>query len=1052
MMKKTLLTLGLLVGLCFQLLAQERSVSGTVISDASGETVPGVNVILKGTTIGTVTDIDGSYTINVPTSGGVLQFSFIGLSTKEVEIGNRSVIDVRMEADVKQLSEVVVTAFGIEREKKSLNFASQEIEAENITKANQPNFVNAIQGKVAGAVVRQTSGMPGASSFITIRGSNAIDGNNQPLFVVDGLPINTDPVFSDPVTEDRVSSTDATSRSLDINPEDIESINVLKGPAAAALYGLRASNGVVIITTKRGKNAEIGKPIVSFSTNYTLDDVSKTPELQSVYAQGSGGNLALGTSLSWGPKISELGTYTNNVGEEVQGRVYDNVSPFFEYGGTLNTDLGVQGRTENGNYAVGVGYTNQDGFIPTTAMERITAKFAGDYNLSEKFSIGASVNYSDLDVDKIASGSNLSNPLFTVYYAPRSYDLWGTPFTSESDPFSQIHYRSNMDNPRWSLANNVFNEKNRRVIGNINLAYEPFEWLKFGYRLGVDYFTNEQKEVYEKGSGETGGRTNPPSGGRITDFVFTQNQINSNLTITVDKNITEDINVNLLVGNELYDIRSKELNVEGNGLEIGGFHNIANTASQINLEESLAQRVVGFYGNLTLGYKNMLFLTATGRNDYASNMPRGNRSFFYPSVGGSFVFSEAWNFNPAILTFGKVRVSYAEVGQTAKDPYSTRNIFIQGGSLSGFLDDDLIFPFGGVNAFTQSDILRSLDLRPQNTATIEFGFDLRFLNNRFGIDYTYFEANATDQIFEVPIAPTSGFTSNLRNAGELKTTGHEIMLNIVPVDLNGFRWDFTANFTSYKNEVIELAPGVENIYLGGFTTPSIRALKGQTYPSIFGIGYLRDDNGNIVVLNDPSSASHGMPIADPTAKKIGDVQPDFEFGFLNTFTYKGFSVFAQVDWRQGGEMYAGNSRLGRLYGMLKETEDRETPVVLEGVKGRVGGDGELVVDGTNDIAILRGNQYWNTVLGSLDEAHVHETSFVRFRELSISYTLPSSLLENMFIRSASISLTGRNLGLWTSYPNFDPETSTTGAVNGQGLEYVAFPQIRSFGGGVKLTF
>jgi TonB-linked SusC/RagA family outer membrane protein len=1036
----------------YQQVFAQRSVSGKVTASDDGSSLPGVNVILQGTDVGAITDINGDYRINIPEAGGTLVFSFIGYATQEVNIGNQSVINMQLKPDVRQLTEVVVTAFGIERERRSLNYSTQEVSAERINIAPQPNLTNALQGKIAGVIVKQSSGMPGASSFVTIRGSASLSGANQPLYVVDGVPIESEPIFVDAATVSRVSGTDASSRSLDINPEDVESVSVLKGAAAAALYGLRASNGVILITTRRGKGAELGKPTVTFSTNYNLDRVTRLPRLQSTYSQGSRGTFVPGTSLSWGPRIDELGTYINNVGEEVEGRVYDNQTPLFQTGGTLSSNINVAGRNENGNYSVGLGYTGQSGVIPTTGMERINAKFAGDYRLGSKWGVGASVNYSDLSVDKVPSGSNLSNPLFTTYFAPRSYDLWGTPYAFEDDPYRQIHYRSNMDNPRWSLENNELSEQTRRTIGNILLSYNPLEWITFNYRLGLDQFTTQAKEVYEKGSGETGGRTNPPSGGQITDFIFAQNQINSNLNVTFDKNITEEIHINFLAGNELYDIRSQELNVRGTGMEIGGYHNMSNTASQIISEIINRNRVVGFYGSLTAAWRRMLFLTATGRNDFVSNMPTNNRSFFYPSLGGSFVFTELLDLPENIISFGKVRASVAQVGQSAPNPYSTQNIFIQGGTgVGGFLNDGIQFPFANRNAFTQSNILRSNELRPINTSTFEVGAEVRFLNDRINLDYTYYIISATDQIFEVPLAPSTGFTDELRNAGELETKGHELVLGLIPIQTSNFTWEINANYTSFTNKVVSLAPGVENIYLGGFTTPSIRAFAGQNYPSIFGVGYLRDDQGNIVLRNQPGNPSHGMPIADPTAKVIGNAQPDFDIGITNAFSFRGISLMAQVDWRKGGDMYSGNSRLGRLYGILEVTEDRETPVVLEGVKGNLAADGSVVSEGVNDIAIVRGEQYWNTVLGDIDEAHVHDASFVRLREISLGYNFPSRIYGNA-LNNLHISLTARNLFLRTKYPNFDPETSTTGAVNGQGLEYVALPQMRSYGVSVRLSF
>ncbi len=1051
-MKHRLRLLTLLLSLsAFVASAQERTVNGTVASSEDNSSVPGVNVVVKGTTIGTITDLDGKFSIAVPNDESIVVFSYIGMVTQEIVIGTRSSLEVLLHPDVQQLNEIVVVAMGLEKEKRSLNYATQNVDSKVITQSQQPNLANSLQGKVAGLSVRQSSGMPGSSTLMTIRGSTVLSGNNQPLMVIDGMPIESGTVFTDDITEERVSSSDASSRSLDINPADIESIEVLKGPAASALYGLRAGNGVIIITTKSGNKSK-DNAVINFNTAYTADIVTKTPSLQSTYAQGNSGLFIQSTSGSWGPRISELGEYTNNVGEQVVGQLYDNVSPFFETGGTYNADLSVSGSGDIGNYSVSAGYTDQKGFIPTTGMTRYTGKLRGDFKVSPDLTVGGTMMYSQVNVDKIASGSNLSNPLFTTYYAPRSYDLWGTPYHTESDPFAQIHYRSAMDNPRWSLANNAFTEINDRVIGNMNLTYKPLEWFAIKYQLGVDYFTNNQKEIYELGSGETGGRTSPPSGGELTDFSYSRRQINSTLNLIFDHKFSDDFNLNFVLGNEFYDINARSMRIRGSGFDIGGFHNISNTQSQISEESISRRRVFGYYANLTLSYKNLLFLTATGRNDKVSNLARENRSFFYPSVGGSFVFTEFLKSD--VFSFGKLRAGWATVGQAYdEDDFPTQNIYFQGSSgVGGFLTDGIQFPFAGQNAFAQDVLLKTADLKPLNKVSFEIGIDLRFFNDRIGIDYTYFTSDVNDQIFQVPIAASTGYQAELRNAGKLRSSGHEISMNLTPIINTNFRWDVGINFTKFTNEVIELAPGVANIYLGGFTTPSIRALQGSTYPSIFGIGYLRDEEGRIVVRDDPGNPYHGMPLPDLEAKKIGDVQPDFEMGFSNTFVFKGISLTALIDWRQGGEMYSGNNRLGRLYGALEITEDRETPVVLDAVKGYQDGDGNLVVTGENDIAILRGEEYWSDVLGDIDEAHVHETTFVRFRELSLGYSLPAGMLKNSFFNSVSLSLVGRNLFLWTKYPNFDPETSTTGAVNGQGLEYVAHPQIASFGGRINVTF
>ncbi len=1053
-MKKICLIFAILVFMGNVLIAQERRITGTVTDAVDGSTMPGVTISVRGTTQGTITDTNGRYEITVE-EGATLVFSFIGMVTEQRVVGTESVINVSMSMDLATLQEIVVTAFGIEREKKALSYSVQEVSGEMMSQSGNPSMANALQGKVAGVIVRQSSGMPGSSSHVTIRGSRSFTGNNQPLYVVDGVPISSGSDVSG-----GVSGTDFSSRFLDINPESIESINVLKGPAASALYGMRATNGVVIITTKSGRGMAKGQTRVNFSTNYTWDEVSRLPELQSTYAQGSAGALNQNTSLSWGPRIDTLGTYFHRVLEEDYdgtGRVFDNVNPFFQTGHTLNATIDVSGAGEFGNYSVGFGQTDQTGIIDKTGMSRSTARLAGTFNITDKLTVGGNANFSSLNVDKIPGGSNLSNPLFTIYAAPRSYDLFGLPYHDPNDPYRQIHYRAAMDNPLWAMENSVFYEQTQRVFGNVNASYKIADGININYRLGTDYFITDGKEVYEKGSGFTGGRTNPPSGGQIFDFAYTNLEINSNINLTINRSLTDDIDLEFLLGNEFSDTKRRFLENTGRTITIGGFRNINNTGTQTVFESSTWERTVGFFGNLGLSWRSTLFLNASGRNDIVSYMPEGNRSFFYPSVGLGFVLTELMDQDEAGLTFAKLRASWAQVGQGGP-LYSTQNIFVTGGAadVGGFIGGQGIqFPFQNQNGFTLSTVLRSPDLVPQNTNTTELGFDLRFVNNRIGLDYTYYLIDVTDQIYAVPIPASTGFTSELRNAGRLETSGHEVVFTIVPVLTQDFEWNFTTNFSSYQNEVLELAPGVTDIFLGGFVQPNVRAQANSSYPVIFGTRFLRDDDGNIVNLDDPTSAFHGMPIADPDAGVIGNVQPDFEMNFINNIRYRSINLTFQIDWRQGGQMYAGNTRLQKLYGMDAMTEDRESDFTAPGVKGYLDEDGNLVVTGDNDIVLNTYDQhqtYWLDAMDAIDESNVYETSFVRFRELSLSYDLPQSVLANVGINSASIYFTGRNLFLWTDYPNFDPETSTGGAGNFQGLEYVALPQTRSYGMGVRLSF
>ncbi|MEK6481791.1 SusC/RagA family TonB-linked outer membrane protein [Catalinimonas sp. 4WD22] len=1011
----------------------QQVIRGTVTDGESGDPLPGVNVLAKGTTTGTVTSIDGNYRLTVEDDVTTLVFSSIGFVSEEVEINGREIINVDMMPDIASLQEVVVTAFGIEREKKALSYAVQEVDGEAIAKVGNPNMISSLQGKVAGVIVRPSTGAPGARPQVTIRGSRSFVGDNEPLYVVDGLPI------------------DGGDRAVDINPSDIASINVLKGPTAAALYGLRASNGVIVITTKRGKGAG-GKPQISFDSNYSFDRISVMPDIQQTYMQGENGMFNAFSSFSWGPRIDTMGNYINQLGEEEAAAAYNTPEEFFKTGGTYNGNFNIANSFEGGNYAVGVGFTDQQGIVPGTEMQRLNFKLAGDYKLGERLTVGTSLNYSNLRIDEAVQGGGNSSLFYAAFFAPISYNLAAKPISEPGNPYSQINFRGQHDNIYWSLQNNYTDNKTNRFFGNINTNYKIAEGLSLNYRLGLDTYTESNKTVLALGSGDTGGRTDPPSGGRIYDRLNTSQQINSNLNLQYSKTFAESFQLDILLGNEIYDVRSRAINNQGNDIIIGGFDHVSNTSTQTTDEYIGRRRVVGFYGNVAASWNNTFFLNATGRNDIVSNMPRGNRSFFYPSLGLGLAFTELITHNENYLTFGKVRASIAEVGQ-AGPIYSTQNVYVQGGA-GGFL-----FPFNGINAFTLSNNLNSQVLEPENTRTVELGLDLRFFNARLGIDYTYFDTRSDGQIYRVPIARSTGFATELRNAGEMSIKGHELILTGQPVYGDAFQWEVTTNFTSYNNTVVSLAEGIERLELGGFR-PNIVAEEGREYPFLSALGYARDPaTGQVVVdgrellPNGNPNPRYGMPLRSTEEVPLGSVQPDFEIGFVNTFTYKGFSLMAQLDWRKGGVISSGVNRLGKLYGVLAVTENREEDYVFPGKQGFYDEAGNLVVEGDNNIVIQRGFEFFRRNEDPIVESNVYDASFVKLREVSLTYDLPQSLLGGTFISSASVFLTGRNFLLWANLPNFDPETGVgNGGGNSQGEEYGSYPQLKSYGAGVRLKF
>jgi TonB-linked SusC/RagA family outer membrane protein len=1056
-MRRFTLFLALMIFIGMQVAqAQTRSLSGTVTNAEDGSTIPGVSVVVKGTTIGTTTDLQGRYSLTVPADAQVLQFSFVGMKAQEVAIGAENVINVAMEPEITAIEGVVVTALGITRERKALGYSVQEVSSEELTRSGTSNLSFALQGKLSGVQIKPSSGMPGASSQILIRGARSFSGNNTPLYVVDGMPISSTSDFS---TGNSVTGADIANRAIDIDPSDIESINVLKGQAAAALYGIRASNGVIIITTKSGKGNKTGKPAISFSNFTSFETVSRTPNYQTKYAQGNYGNYVPNTSFSWGPEISKLPDDPNYGGNSqghpgmyfvpqrelagldpwVTPQVYDNYGDFFDLGYTTTTSLNISQAYDKANIAFGIGNTTQDGIVPSTGMERWNAKAAGQTELNEIWSMGFSANYARTTIDKLPAANDAS--LAGVYSAPANYDLAGIPYNLPSDPYSQIYYRSlTFDNPYWGAANNVFNESTDRFFGNGFVEYTPYiaedMTLKTRYQLGTDAYTSHYQDIFEYGhSGSTG---------EINNYGVTSQTINSLLTVDYTWKINDDFNFTALLGNEFNQRNRKLYDDYGTGFNFGGWAHMGNAKIQQAGEEQYKDRTVGFFGNLSLDYKGMLYLNATGRQDYVSTMPRDNNYFFYPSVSLGFVITELENLRDMpVLSFAKVRASYAEVGQ-AGDYF--QNFFASPNYGGGFWGATPIqYPINGISSYLSNNVQYDPNLKPQNTKSYELGTELKFFNNRLGLDYSYSHQLVTDQIFQVPIAASTGAAALVMNGGEIQTDAHEIIFYARPVVGQGLNWDFTVNFSIIDNMVNELAPGVESIFLGGFVTPQVRAGIGSTFPVIYGSSFLRDDNGNILVVDNPGAWNHGMPQDGPPAV-IGEVSPDFLLGFSNRLSYKGVSLSATLDWKQGGQMYSGTNGLLDLYGVSELSGNREDTFIFEGVKP----------DGTPNDIVRGGPQDPNAyqdlitnVLTNIDEYYIYDNSFLKLREVTLSYVLPKNLMKDV---SLTLSIYARNILLWTELPNFDPESTQGNNNMGGSFERFSMPQTTSYGFGINLNF
>ncbi|MBG0859816.1 MAG: SusC/RagA family TonB-linked outer membrane protein [Bacteroidales bacterium] len=1066
-MRKLLLLFLFFYGFVLSVAAQQRTITGTVTSSVPEEgALPGVSVSVKGTIIGITTDINGKYTLAVPADAATLVFSYIGMKKQEVEIGNRSVIDIILEPDILGLEEVVVTALGVSREKKAIGYSVQDVKDEVIQRTGNTDLAGAMQGKISGIDIKPSSGMPGASSQIVIRGARSFTGNNTPLYVVDGMPIASNADIQSGTNGNfsqigaGVTGSDISNRAVDLNPADIESVNILKGQAAAALYGIRASNGVIVITTKSGRNNIIGKPVVSITHTSAISRVSRTPDYQTTYAQGNNGLYVPNSSLSWGPKIVDLPddpTYGGNTqghpGEFyvpqlalgqiedawVTPQVFNNWDRYFRTGYSATNNVMVSQAMESGSYALGLSQTSQSGVALATGMNRWNGKASAERKLNKNFTTGFNANFSKTDIDKLPTANDAS--LAGVLGAPLSYNLKDYPYYTPGDIYSQIYYRGgSWDNPYWASEHTVFNEKTDRFFGNGYINYlatlgEKMD-LKIRYQLGTDSYTTNFVDIFEYGHAGTTGM--------IDNYGITSFTINSLITVNLNWNLASNLTLNALAGNEFDHSNGKTYSEHGEEFNFGGWAHIRN-ANIVTADESRYQnRTVGTFGSLSLQFKSLLFLTGTGRYDVVSSMPTNNRSFFYPSVAFSFVASELGAIKDIDwISFAKLRVSYAEVGQAGAyvpDFFSTPDY--SGGWWTGA---PIQYPIGGISSYTPNLIMYDPNLVPQNTKSYEIGTDLKFFKNRFGIDYTFSRQNVADQIFPVPLAGSTGIRYLYMNGGKVHTLSHEVVFYLTPVSTANLQWDFNFNFSKIDNYVDELAEGVESIFIGGFTTPQVRAGIGDTYPVIYGDSFLRNEEGKIVVEDDPTSPYYGFPLEGEPAV-IGKVSPDFILGGGTNFTFRNWSVNALFEWKQGGQMYSGSNGLLDYYGLSTRVEDRESTFIFDGVK-RDGTPNDIARGGPNDPLALQ--SLHTNILTNIDEYYIFDNSFVKLRELSLRYKPGKKLFDKVDL---GVSVFTRNILLWTIYPNLDPESSQGNTNMGGSFERFTVPQTTSFGFNLDLTF
>ncbi len=1109
-MKKLLLIFAITLGAISFVMAQ-RTVTGTVTGD-DGSPLIGATVLVKGTDVGTISDIDGKYSIRVPDGANTLVFSYTGFQTEEVAVGASNVVNATLKSG-KVLEEVVVTALGISKSEKSVSYAVQAVDNAELLKANETNFVQSLAGKVAGLQVTGSTGAAGGSSFFLIRGVNTINGNNQPLLVVDGVPVDNSQLRSGSA----VASVAYTNRGIDLNQNDIESVSVLKGAAATALYGSLAGNGAIIITTKKGKTGQ-QKISVDFSSNLTFSEFNKVPNLQTTYAQGSGGvyrGPETRTAFSWGPSVDTL-RYVNSsyaltasqdlnndgiydwdkngfiVGQSspfassIPVKTYDHFD-FFQTGVASNNNLAITAANANSSLRFSVGFMNETGIIPNNDFERINFGLNADTKLGDKVKLGVGVQYINSGGTRIEQGSNISGVMLGLLRTTPTFDNSGGYSKIDEDHPEAYSFpdgrprgyrglnsagTSTYDNPYWTAFNNPLQDKVNRIIGNFSVSYDPTSWLNLTWRPGIDYYSDFRKQYFAIYSATL------PAGQVFEDQYFSK-RWNSDLIATIKRNLTDEIGMSFAIGHNIREFRLDNLFSQGDGLVIPDFYDLSNASSVRTVADNAISRNQGFFGVLDLDFNDWLYISGTLRNEKDLSLPEDNNSYWYYSAGGSVVLTEALGVvnNPA-LSFAKLRGSYGRVG-LGTFAYSTDTYFTSGGVGDGWTSG-INFPFKGVSAFTFSDVLGNPGLKPEFRDSWEAGIDLRFLRNRIGLDFTYYNSVSKDIILAVPITATSGFGNTIQNAAQLSNKGIEVVLSASPVKTTDFSWDLMVNFTRNKNDVEKLAEGVDQVYLGGFLGSSTRAVVGVPYGSIFGFGFYKDASGARVIdgreflPNGNPNPDYLFPILDPNEKAFESALPDFTIGFRNTLSFKGVSISALLDIKEGGYMWNGTKGALYYFGTHQETADRRNTMELfEGNLAVFNGEGNLVLydhdndpntpdipqtSGTNTKEVLVTQSNWlstgngNGFFGDNTEDFIEETRWVRLRDVSISYTLPKNLLSKAKISHLTLTLSGRNLWLDTPYTGIDPETNLYGASNAQGLDYFNMPGTKSYTIGLQVGF
>lgn len=1068
-MKKIYLLLAIFAIGLQSVLAQTKEITGTVTSAEDGSSIPGVSVSVKGTTLGTITDVQGEFRLKVPQNAQTLVFSFVGMQTQEVQMGSKTSFSIQMNAETLGINEVVVTALGIKRSEKALGYAAQSVGGDQLNTAPEQNLVNSLSGRISGVHITNSSGAVGSSSRIILRGASSIYGDNQPLFIVDGIPVSN----SNNGTTTGYGGFDTPNGVADINPNDIESVNVLKGPNAAALYGIRASNGVVVITTKKGsKSTDLG---VELNQSLTFEDLLIIPDYQNSYGQGpskdyfeyvNGTSADGGVDESWGPpldrglKFMQFTSFINNP-DNPQPEPWishpNNVRDFYETGLTSKTDISITGGGESTTFRLGVGYSDQSGMIPFTNFEKFNVDASASHDLSDKIHANFSVKFVKSDSENLPnSGYDGSNVVQQTIWAGRQVDFkalkdWrnlpkALPGSTFGEGTLPINWNTAFqNNPYWQLEVNKNGYNRNRTIGTLGLSMELTDYLTIRGNAGVDYYVTKTNVRWAKGTAGDAPTYWRYSGNRDGSEGFYDEdersfiESNMDLLLSFNKKIEEDFNLSIDLGGsrmhreETFDYRAIQLELP----DLYNLNNIKAGTSLFNKNEHDQSSINSLYFSGEFSYKDYLFLNFTGRNDWASVLPLENNSFFYPSATLSFLVSDIVNLKNAKIDLLKVRGGWAEVGGFGPlDPSDILPVY----TLSSL-------PWNGNTFGSYPTTLNNSKLKTQSTVGYEGGLELRMLSSKLRLDATYYDQTNSDLVLPVQVSRSSGVAFVWDNVGEMRNKGIEIQLGATLYESRNkdFAIDLDINFAKNHNEVVRAGKDdsndTETLVLGNLWNMNLEAREGYAFGVIVGPSLARTDDGQVIYNN-------GLPAIGET-KVLGDIEPDWTGGANLTVAYKNFSFNSLVDAKMGGDVYSMTTAWGRYSGILEETlQGRETGIVGDGVM--LNDEGVYV---PNNV-VVSAETFNHAAYGDqIVENAVFDASYVKLRQVALSYALPAKWFSPIGLKSVTVSAIGRNLAiLYKKAPHIDPETGFDNSNENQGMEFGQSPSARSYGFSVNVKF